>query len=105
MQLANGSTAGASSIFVSGADVYVAGNQSDEFAEAWKNTESVQLTGSSARSAANQVVVSGGDVYIGGAIENDAAEAVATYWKNGVPESITDGTHAASAFALTVVKQ
>jgi hypothetical protein len=64
----------------------------------------VQLTGSSARSAANQVVVSGGDVYIGGAIDNDAGEAVATYWKNGVPVSITDGTHPAAAFALTVVR-
>jgi hypothetical protein len=104
VQLANGTAAGANSIFVSGADVYVAGNQNNDFAEAWRNTESVQLTGSTARSAANQVVVSGGDVYIGGAIQNDAGEAVATYWKNGVPVSITDGTHPAAAFALTVVK-
>jgi hypothetical protein len=104
VQLANGSTAAASSIFVSGADVYVAGNQYNDFAEAWKNTEVVQLSGSSARSAANQVVVSGGDVYIGGATENDNGNAVATYWKNGVSVPITDGTHAAAAFALTVVK-
>jgi hypothetical protein len=103
VQVANGSSAGISSIFVSGADVYLAGNQSDEFAEAWKNTESVPLTGNTVRSGANQVVVSAGDVYIAGAIENNA-QAVATYWKNGIPVSVTDGTHAASAFALTVVK-
>jgi hypothetical protein len=104
VQLSDTRSTGASSIFVSGADVYVAGNQLDSFGEAWKNQLPLQLTGTSERSAANQIAVSGGDVYVGGALVNNSAEPVATYWKNGTPVSITDGTHFATAFALTVVK-
>lgn len=104
IQLSDTRSSGASSIFVSGGDVYIAGNQQNSFAQAWKNQSPLQLTGTSGESAANQIAVSGGDVYVGGALVNNSAEPVATYWKNGTPVSITDGTHFATAFALTVVK-
>jgi len=104
VQVSTDRSTAVSSIFVSGADVYFTVNAQNSFGEAWKNQVPLQLTGASGSSAANQIAVSGGDVYVGGALVNNSAQAVATYWKNGAPVSVTDGTHFATAFALTVVK-
>jgi hypothetical protein len=90
-------------MFVSGNDIYVSGNQANNVAELWKNQVSLQL-GVFPSSAANQVVVSGSDVFVGGAVINNTGLAVATFWKNGVSVSITDGTHDASAYALAITQ-
>jgi hypothetical protein len=78
-------TAG-SSIFVSGADVYVAGDYftggGSAVADLWKDGTLTQLTTGS--SAANQVIVSGSDVYVAGASTNGQGQEVAGYWKNGI---------------------
>jgi hypothetical protein len=65
---------------------------------------SIELTGSSAGSAANQVIFAGRHIFVGGAVINPSGVPVVTYWKDGVPVPITDGTHFATAFALAVVE-
>jgi hypothetical protein len=99
-------TAGAS-IFVSGADVYVAGNHltgnGTAIADLWKDGMLTQLS-RGGLTAANQVVVSGSDIYVAGAGINGQGQEVAGYWKNGVFVPVTDGTHFASGFAVTVVQ-
>lgn len=108
VQLTNVTSTGATSIAISGSDIYVSGNQNigltDSFGQFWKNGTPVQLTAAPG-SAANQVAVSGGDIYVGGSILNDAGNGVATVWKNGVPVSLTDGTQSASIFGLAVVQR
>lgn len=105
VQLTNNAGSTVSSIFVSDSDVYVSGNEDNNLGDLWKNEMPVELTGSSAGSAANQVVFAGGHSFVGGAVINSSGRPVATYWKDGVPVSITDGTHFATAFALTVIER
>jgi hypothetical protein len=65
------------SIFVSGSDVYVAGNESSEInkkALYWKNGQKVYLTDGREYSEAYSIFVSGSDVYVAG---------TNGYWKNG----------------------
>lgn len=95
----------ASSIFVSGSDVYVSGNDltgnGAAIADLWTDGTLTQLS-NGGTSAANAVVVSGSDVYVAGA-NLTAGGAAAGYWKNGVFIPLTDGTHFATAFSMTVV--
>jgi len=105
VQLTSNTGTAASSIFVSGTDVYVSGNEANNVGDLWKNEMSVELTGSSAGSAANQVIFAGGHTFVGGAVINPSGVPVVTYWKDGVPIPITDGTHFATAFALAVVER
>jgi hypothetical protein len=99
VQLTNIPASTASSIAVSGHDVYISQDRTNDTSELWKNGNSSQLTNSV---SANQVVVSGSDVYVCGAMV-DGSE-FAAYWKNGTPVRLTDGQNDASAFALAVVK-
>jgi hypothetical protein len=103
VQLTNITDTTASSVFVSGTNVYASGNQNNDIAQLWKDGAPAQLSGASSGSAANQVFVSGPDVFVAGASLNNSGVPLATYWKNGVPVQIGDGTHFSSAFALTVV--
>lgn len=92
------------SLAVVGGDVYAAGNQDNSEAQLWKNGVLIPLSNSSAGSGANQLVAAGGDIYVAGGMLNNAGLGVATYWKNGTPFSLTNGTHFASAYAVAVVK-
>jgi len=96
---------GATSVAVSGADVYVVGNQDlgqgAAIADFWKDGSLTLLT-SGGPTAANAVVVSGSDVYVAGANIVGGIE-MAGYWKNGAFTPVTNGTHNASGFAMTVV--
>jgi hypothetical protein len=103
VQLTNKTGTTASSIFVSGTDVYVSGNKDNNIGDLWKNEMPAELTGSSAGSAANQVIFAGGHTFVGGTVINPSGVPAVTYWKDGVPVPITNGTHSATAFALAVV--
>lgn len=104
VELTDVTNTGASSIFVSGTNIYVSGNDdANTVAELWKDRVLLPLTQASLGSSANQVLVSGTDVFVAGAILNDSGKAVATYWKNGESVSLTDGTQFSSAFAVSVV--
>ena len=75
----------ASSVFVSGTDVYVALNEGAE-AKIWKN-EKVETLPNGNR--ATCVSVSGNDVYVAGSSESGIT--IATVWKNGkVYQTLTD---------------
>ncbi len=91
-----------SGIFVSGTDVYCIGNI-DSITSAhpsvWKNGARTEISQNYQGSVAlafgnNAVFVSNGDVYIAG-IETVAGSPYyqkATYWKNGTPTYLTNGT-------------
>ncbi len=108
--LTNGTKRGlANSIFVSGSDVYVAGNE-DSIAEYWKNGVPVALTDGIFGAQANAITVSGTDVYVAG-YQNKTTVLdpthtltvqVAKYWKNGVPVELTTGLEPAMAFSISV---
>jgi hypothetical protein len=87
--LTDGSTqAFVNSVFVSGSDVYVAGNETtaskNTQAKLWKNGKATNLTDGTKNGQASSVYVSGSDVYVGG---NEAVvlngAPLAKYWKNG----------------------
>lgn len=94
----------ASSIFVSGTDVYVAGRDSAlnggevNVATVWKNGVKTSLTtGQNGDAGADDIFVLGTDVYVAG-YEN----RIAKFWKNGTPTSLTDGINYAEAQSITV---
>jgi len=97
-----GNIAGASSIALSGNDVYVAGWEyiatgfgAVAVAKYWKNGQPVSLTNGASQAYANSIVVVGADIYVAG----EEGE-VAKYWKNGHAVSLTNGS---SAWANSIV--
>ena len=89
--LTNGSNSGrAYSVFVSGTDIYAAGEErkigSYYVAKVWKN--GVATTLSSVSSGANSIYVSGTDVYVAG-YESNGTNNVAKFWKNGVATTLS----------------
>lgn len=108
VDLSDGMYGGAAySVFVSGSDVYGAGNSCDALqgeciASLWKNGIRTELS-SPSNSNASSIVVSGSDVYACGTLHNpDANSDAAVYWKNGVAVPLTDGTTQASANQIAV---
>jgi hypothetical protein len=94
--------AGASSVFVSGNDVYVVGSEGvshvveGSIAKLWKNGMAQDLSGVYGSS----VFVSGSDVYIAGTSDCTAHTGYAVLWKNGEVQTLTDcdWTEACSVF-------
>jgi hypothetical protein len=87
----------ASSIAISGSDVYVAGFESVwslNTAKYWKNSQPVVL--STRQSETNSIAVSGNDVYVAG-----WEDFKPTYWKNGIPVKLSDETGNANSIAVS----
>jgi len=97
----------ASAVFVSGADVYVAGNDGSGPVY-WKNGQPVALsegTCSGCQTWTNGIFVSGSDVYVAGyqiLPQPLVMGPVAVYWKNGTLIALTDGTEGANAQSIFV---
>lgn len=96
----------ASSIVVSGGNVYVAGMVSAgngyAYATYWKNGTAVSLTQGETYSSAGAITVVGNNVYVGGHIAALNNKSYAAYWKNGNATMLTDGTTWASINSLAV---
>ena len=106
----------ATSIAVSGNNVYVSGSQyeqlsatggwSNVFAEYWKNGNQVKLTDGSKDTYTTSIAVSGADVYVAGSdiayVNGADVTGVAKYWKNGTLVNLTDGSTGAEANSIAV---
>jgi len=103
------------SVFVSGTDVYVAGwdfvNGSSSLPRCWKNGVPLTISLSSGNISAGlpvvigviyDVFVSGSDVYLAGSQSPFSGNQVATWWKNGTPFPLTDGTDVCEAKGIFV---
>ncbi|HTS44531.1 MAG TPA: hypothetical protein VMH01_09055 [Puia sp.] len=96
----------ATSIAISGGDIYVAGCYSTPGnpgkAVYWKNGEEVALSGSSQLAVPTAIAVSGIDVYVTGAvvIEPNFAKYAAVIWKNG--NMIYQGDTSMGGFATSL---
>jgi hypothetical protein len=102
--LSNGtSNAHASSIILSGSDIYVTGDMDEGMNNAavyWVNGKLVTLTNGMSDAFASSVVVSGGNVYVGGYITSVTGKYVGMYWENGKPFPITDSTKNAYVYGI-----
>ena len=99
------------SIFVADNHVYAVGHEQNIAyrsgipfkAKCWKDGLSVTLSSPDAiNSDAFGVCVSGADLYVAGWTRNPNKRIVATYWKNGVPIYLTDGTKDCTAKSIVV---
>ena len=110
----NGSTA--SSIVISGSDVYVAGigyggvsanGSSIEVGEYWKNGTPVVLSDATTDVETSSIAVSGGNVYVAAtqydiSSINGVGNGIAKYWKNKSPINLTDGSKDATANSIAM---
>jgi len=102
----------ANSVYVSGNDVYVAGYEYNAdgfvFGVVWKNGIAQNLTAETqtakTQNLATSIYVSGGDVYVAGSGLGgiNGLSDVATVWKNGKAQKLTDGTWGATAHSVYV---
>jgi hypothetical protein len=97
----------ATSMAVSGQDVYVAGytTSGDTFAERtavyWKNGVETQLHADGSSPIVNSIYVKGSDVYVAG-YEFFTTGTVAIYWKNGVETKLAGSGSTSSATSIFV---
>ena len=96
------------SIFVYGGDVYAAGNtdnivNSSLFINAvlWKNGK-LQPLSDVDRSGATSLYVSDGHVYVAGYENNERGIRVATVWKDGLPQRLSNGSTDATPYSIFV---
>src|SRR5664279_4263391 len=105
----------ATSIFVTGTDVYVGGydliNGSSALPRCWKNGTPLTVSLSTGNISGGLPVVigyvyslfvSGTDVYLAGSQAPFTGNQVVTYWKNGAPFPLTDGTTVAEAKSVFI---
>ena len=100
--------AGANSIAVVGSDVYVAGNESNDFqcfAKYWKNGVAVPL--GNLYSVAYSITIVGNTVYVAGedGIAASPQRSIAKYWKNGVAVPLTNAPINGGAYSIVVVQR
>jgi hypothetical protein len=99
----NESTCG---IFVSGSDIYFAGNEvssTSSFPKYWKN--GIPFIINDSLGTATAITVSENDVYVAGTISSRFPfpfASIAAYWKNGAEVKLTDGIFNASASCIAV---
>ena len=98
--------AAASSVAISGSDVYVSGWESNginNIAYLWKNGVGEALTDGTLSAGAAQVIISGTDVYVAGGESGIDAQnnyqSNAGYWKNGVYTALLTAVPAANPAA------
>lgn len=103
----NGSRVEATSVFVSGSDVYVAGSTlnaagTGSIVKVWKNGVATDLTAGTNLAKGLSVYVSGTDVYVAGYEFITGGSGIAKYWKNGVATSLSSTANNAQAESIFV---
>ena len=87
------------SLAISNNDVYIVGWGTGNEGY-WKNENKITLP---VYAYTTSITVSGNDVYVAGASSNGGASDVfATYWKNGIPVNLTNGSKDANATSIAV---
>ncbi len=92
---------------IKGNDIYVAGVYRDyndswnKKAVYWKNDQ-IHILSTSENAEANDIFLSGNDIYICGYNEENGVR-VATLWKNGVAQKLSDGNTNSTADAVSLV--
>lgn len=100
----------AHSIYVTPADVYVAGqlykNGPYSMATVWKNGMPINLTDGKDAATANAVYVSGNDVYVSGNMKSTSSPSTyaATIWKNGVAIQLSGVPRKSDASSIFIKK-
>ncbi len=97
----------ASSLTLSGSNVYVAGAISTSTLGYWMNGTATSIGSSSGVSEANQIAVNGADVYIAGTAPVSTSHfSAAAYWKNGTVTVLTpSATMPTAAYGIALVTQ
>jgi hypothetical protein len=101
----NTSETGATSVFVSGTDVYVAGHDRNYYiARYWKNGIPVDLTDSQNGGQANSIVIDGTNVWLAGNYKPlTFGNKFASYWRNnGVPSALSSVGFEAEVKAIKI---
>jgi hypothetical protein len=84
-------------------EIFVAGYEAG-LPKYWKNGAATTLSTTQNPAALQQgMTVVGNDVYVAGSQINANSKYIATYWKNGVSVSLTNGTNSAYATSIAVV--
>ena len=104
--LTSGSADGyATSVYVSGTDVYVSGYENGpvgtSVAKIWKNGVATNLTAGTTSAGINSVLVSGTDTYAAG-YEYNSMVSVAKIWKNGIATTLSNVVNNANARSVFV---
>lgn len=97
----------ATSVFVSGKDVYAFGQEyrkDSRIIKMLKNGAETSISDENEFSYINSSFVLGNDVYVGGNKNNEPYPSNARIWKNGVPINLTDGTDDANVNGVFVTK-
>lgn len=94
------------SVFVSGTDIYAAGQVNDEeyksYAAIWKNGIFTDLSDGVGGSFASSITGFGTDIYVAGNTINAAGKNIAMMWKNGTPTMLSDGSTSGYANSVAV---
>ncbi len=91
---------------VSSADVYLAGNMTNDAGSVipvyWKNGNPVKLANPDKNGIATGITVAGTDVYVAGYVFNSDSDQIPVYWKNGVLISLHVAGTRGGANAITL---
>ncbi|WP_448700393.1 hypothetical protein ACFGVR_00690 [Mucilaginibacter sp. AW1-3] len=93
-------TSNANGIFLSGTDVYIAGDINFS-AVYWKNGVATSLS-PGLSGTARSVFYDGTDVYTAGRVNPEPFTTAATFWKNGLTKLLTGAPNHAEAYAIAV---
>jgi hypothetical protein len=95
-----------SALTVSGSDIYIAGNEIDEFSKSvavyWKNGDATVLTEIGNSGMANAIAIAGNNLYVVGRDTNINNVHSAVYWENGTKISLSRGANVTSAEANSI---
>jgi len=96
----------ATSMYVSGNDVYISGfkyaSNGPAYARLWKNGTLIDLSDGVLSSEANSVFVSGSDVYVAGNVHDTLSFSTARLWKNGIGTNLYGQEDMSNAFSVFV---